>query len=968
MMLANDPFADLIPPANDPGFTGYIPGTPKAEKPEEPPSGYRFTQGGNLEAIPGGPADKIGPDGMPAVKAQESERTAAYLATNLSANISLMNDALKIDPSAAKPTWGQWFAGLFGDTAQNLVSPDQRQVVLNNQRLITDAALTLGTGAAYTKEQIEAYRRGFFPQIGDSEAAVKAKHEALRAALIAAKLKAGSQAPKIDEAMTMLGMDPDAPLTVDPKDALDAASKGGALAMPATPPANATPPSGGDGGPGSSIGVSELTDEQKSAYAGFWKANPDPSPEQLTTFLDSIGVHGVTNASDIIKAEKAGAGYTTTRLDTTYRSKVEQRVRRERELGNDDSAAKTLLNQGATLNLSDEASGVGNALANAVTSPFTSESFDPIGSYALGRDAERLRIADAREQLGYGGTALELVGSVASMSPAGALEVLAPKEAARLAGRAGAIGGALSGFGAGEGAGDSATGAAGGALAGYAIGRFGPAIGERAASLLPRRFRAPRGMAPDVASAAEAEGVDLLRPMVDPNTISDFGALESNVYSQPIIRGAQARVAGQIEDRVAALGGTGTALETEAAGGKVQDAARRFIKRSKGVANSLYDRARSLSGDARFVPEKAIAAVDEQIAALSANAETNSGEIAFLNGLKKDLSTPGGKSIEELRQLRQSLRGRINEQNLGATQAEARAMQALDATQLDAAINLPKGAATAYRRADTYYRERQVHIDDILDRFLGGNIDRGQARLSGEQAFQRLKSMTSPGGDGRRLAALMRDLEPGERQDIAATIAQSLGRRSSDEPFSTALFLSQTRKLSPSARRTIFGPDGAQSIDNLRLLSRKLEEAGKDINRSRTATVLERQGWRNAARSVITALAGIGGTAATGSVAGGAAGLAVAGTAMGASAARRLLSARAMVNPRVSRWLAEAADISTERQAKEATRKLGVIIAREPAIAHELKPVYEALQQRLFTPNPMPLAAEPQTEGNDDDR
>jgi hypothetical protein len=62
-------------------------------------------------------------------------------------------------------------------------------------------------------------------------------------------------------------------------------------------------------------------------------------------------------------------------------------------------------------------------------------------------------------------------------------------------------------------------------------------------------------------------------------------------------------------------------------------------------------------------------------------------------------------------------------------------------------------------------------------------------------------------------------------------------------------------------RRTIFGPDGAQSIENLRLLSRKLEEAEKDINRSRSATVLERQGIRSAARAFIAGLAGMGGMA-----------------------------------------------------------------------------------------------------------
>ncbi len=299
-----------------------------------------------------------------------------------------------------------------------------------------------------------------------------------------------------------------------------------------------------------------------------------------------------------------------------------------------------------------------------------------------------------------------------------------------------------------------------------------------------------------------------------------------------------------------------------------------------------------------------------------------------------------------MRSIRTSIRGSINEAGLTATQAEARVGRILNAAHTDLATSLPEGAATAFQRADTFYRERMVHVDDVLKKFLGPR----DAQVSGEQAFARLKSIASPGGDGRRLAALMRDMEPSERQDVAATIAQSLGRRSADEPFSTALFLTQTRKLSPSARKTIFGPDGAQSIDNLRLLSRKLEEAGKDINHSRSATVLERQGWRNAARTFIAAIAGVGGQAASGSIAGGVAGVGVAATAMGASAARRVLSARAMVNPKVSLWLAQAADISTPAAAQTHIRRLGAIAAREPAIAGEITQLQQSLSRAMSAP------------------
>lgn len=915
-----------LAPASDPGFTGFIPGSPKPDKPADPLDVEAKQLGiQRTKQLIAKNADESGKT----PEAKQAEQKAAYLATNMTANVALMNKALKTDPSSAKPTWGQYFSSFLGEDAKNSMLPEQRQVVENSQRLITDAALTLGTGAAYTKEQIEAYRRGFFPQIGDSESAIKAKREALRAALISARMQAGSQAPQIDAAMQQLGLDPN----------VDASPKTGG-----EPPAP---------------GMGELSPEQSKAYKAFIAAHGGkPDPTQLKTFLENLTGKQINNADAIAAALAKGQGASTATLNITKQEKIRDRIERENKIGLGDNPATTLAMQGATLSLSDEAAGVGEAAANIVNSPFTG-NFDPVSSYRFGRDVERTRIDDARQQLGYGGTGIELLSGMASAGPTNALAAFTPQQAVRAATSGGAVGGALAGFGSGEGSEQSLAGAAGGGVIGAAVGRYAPAVMDRASGLLPRRLRAPQGMAPDVANAAREEGVDLIRPMVDQNSVSDFGALESNVYSQSTIRGATARVRGQIEDRVEGLGDGGTPLDTEAAGSLVQGAGRRFIERSRGVANTLYNRARSLAGDATVTPRAALGQLRQELTALNETPTVNQGEIGFINELGQDL-TSGPLSVEAIRNLRASVRGRINQSGLTATQVDARASRILDALQQDVQASLPPAAAQAFRRADAFYRERMTHIDDIVSRFLGPN-DRP---LSGEQAFQRLKTMTSPGGDSRRLAGLMRGLDTNERQDIAATIAQSLGRRAPDEPFSTALFLSQVRKLSPSAQRTMFGESGARSIDNLRLLSQRLEGAEQDINRSRSATVLERQGIRTAARAFIAGIAGMGGQAATGSLSGGLAGMAVAGGAMGASAARRVLSARAMVNPRVSMWLADAADVTTRAQAQEMTRRLGVIIAREPALAHELQGIYQTLQQRLAAP----LAAEPEAEGNEDDQ
>lgn len=725
----------------------------------------------------------------------------------------------------------------------------------------------------------------------------------------------------------------------------------------APPPSGPSGPSGGGGG-NTPPGLKELTPDQQSQEKAFLATKP--APDAYAAFLAKLqgqpnGSVDLKMAADRLNALNHGATYNPN-IDET--AMLRQRIETENKAGVGDNPVTTLALHGATLNLSDEAAGIGNAAANIITSPFTGE-FHPGASYQLGRDTERQRIADARETLGYGAVPIEFAGGMASANPTSALAALSVPQMVAQGAKGGAAAGALAGFGQGQGLSQSVTGAGVGGIGGAAVGALAPYAVNKVAAM-----RAPQGLAPDVAQAAQAEGVDLVRPMVDPTSRGKFGELESNPVSQNTIRAGVENTKGQIANRVTALGDGGTALEPDTAGERVQNAARRFIQRTRGVADSLYNIARQRAGDTRFVPQKAIDAVDQSVAELKANPKTNAGEINFLEGLKSDLSTPGGKTVEELRQLRASLRGRVNEQNLTATQAEGRAIGAMDATHLDAALNLPKGAADAYRRADTFYRERMVHVDDILDRFLGGNVQQGQARLSGEQAFQKLKNMMSPGGDARRLSAMMRDLEPGERQDIAATLAQTLGRRAPDEPFSADRFLTETGKFSAPALRTMFGDSGAESVQNLRTLSRALKDAGGDVNYSRSGSNV----IRYMAKNFVARVTGLGAAGGAGFMAGGAEGAAVgalgAAGAASVAAGRTLLSARAMVNPRVSMWLAQAASVSTPSQAKQAVKGLSLVISREPALARELAPVRDFLDQRVT----QLLAASPDNGDNEQRR
>ena len=63
-----------------------------------------------------------------------------------------------------------------------------------------DAALTLGTGAAYTNEQLRGYAKSYFPQIGNDAATIAAKQARFENLVALAREQAGSAAKSIDRA------------------------------------------------------------------------------------------------------------------------------------------------------------------------------------------------------------------------------------------------------------------------------------------------------------------------------------------------------------------------------------------------------------------------------------------------------------------------------------------------------------------------------------------------------------------------------------------------------------------------------------------------------------------------------------------------------------------------------------------------------------------------------------------------
>lgn len=128
----------------------------------------------------------------------EGERKAGFMANILDRNILQMQTALGVDPKAVKPNVPASIVEAI--TGPNLLSrsmkPEQRQIIEDSQLDVLDAALTLRTGAAYTREQLNAMRDTYFPVLGDKPKAINEKKQRLETLLEGAYIVSGRATPQ----------------------------------------------------------------------------------------------------------------------------------------------------------------------------------------------------------------------------------------------------------------------------------------------------------------------------------------------------------------------------------------------------------------------------------------------------------------------------------------------------------------------------------------------------------------------------------------------------------------------------------------------------------------------------------------------------------------------------------------------------------------------------------------------------
>lgn len=160
------------------------------------PSGYRYTQTGNLEAIPQGPADPANPNNITgdqrkvASFAERLESANKIIDENEGAGTSYVQEGLSSVP-------------LVG----TMLASEPKQKLTQAQRDFINAQLRRESGATIQATEFDSAAKQYFPQPGEGPEIVAQKKEARRIAIENMKREAGAALPKG-------GANPDDPLGI----------------------------------------------------------------------------------------------------------------------------------------------------------------------------------------------------------------------------------------------------------------------------------------------------------------------------------------------------------------------------------------------------------------------------------------------------------------------------------------------------------------------------------------------------------------------------------------------------------------------------------------------------------------------------------------------------------------------------------------------------------------------------------
>lgn len=952
----NDPVVGTMPtaPTAAPSAPGVIYGRPKTPTPFEVED--QEIQRGNAARADRAEVRAEKQDAL----GTESERTAGFLSQRMANAITQIGNVGAKNKAATRPTLGvEITRGALGDTAANFLTDEDRQIIRAAEIDILDSALTLGTGAAYTTEQLEGYRQSYFPQLGDSPVTVAAKQKQLMGLLEAARVKAGRNAPNIDAAMQAFEQ---LYSTETPPD-----RKINKPAMVGDLPKGSTIQFGMDQNNDRAFNREAylqerygLTPNQEATAIAFWNANTgnqDLTPEAVTQWYSQMGMTPPPPEELAQTIQNAKNGMRFQGIDTTP-AEQEYNARLDAELqarGKDPESTSGAVGIGAASGLTwgavDEISGLGGAIASAIGGD------NPVSGYRFERDLNRRELERAKEASPYitGGT--EIASGLAT-GGVGFRGVQTVRDAAK----AGAVTGALAGFNTGEGPVGSIAGAGIGAAAGGALAAGGQAAAPRIAnafSSLSNRVRPGRAVddiaaGQEVIAAGERMDIPVRQADVRPEVRAERAQSRATERGGQIIREAEDQDTAAFEAALDRLGGNRNVADRFDIGDMTQNSLAQRRKETGERGGALYTRAREIAGDVSIAPRNALAAIDSQIAELEgAGANANRELISYLNDVKADLSRPGGLSIDALRSQRTNMRGQINTRNLSQTDAERRVGMVLDAASEDIKSGLEANprAFEAFKTADDYWRTRAQFQKQIEAQLVGPKDNPISAEATGAKIDGWLKR------DFKRARRLWNELPEENRKDIAGYVTANLGRNAKGE-FSLPFFLAHTGNgrgalLSPKALRLVYGDDGVSAIKDLRALANAKVAASAQNNTSNTANAM-----RPAAGGLKSALLG-----ALGFTQGGlAGGVALPMAAQFVSRLGEQRTARMLTNPDFTKWLRRLPESRDPAVIDRYFKQLTASASKSPIFLEDVRAFQGALLES-FSRSPGAVKAEEEPNG-----
>lgn len=875
---------------------------------KDAPTGYRFTANGNLEVIPGGPADKS-TNGDPLKEAVKGLGLDELLA-NVKRGREQVNNT--------------WSTGVLGGLSGAAPWPG------------TDRKDFLGTLGAIQGgiilEKLQALKDA--SKTGASGMGALSEKEGERLASAVAALTNDMSGEAYNQSFDIIERHANVLRAVgDGKDPNDPAVQKAYNIKPLDGQNKQDTPPPGVAGPGD-IGFNTppqpkdpLTPEQQSAYDAFWKVNPKASADQLRQFGASIGVN-IDNADAIIEARDKGAGVQPGANAVPGLTKQEQ-----------DEVKKRAAETGP---LSQIGAGMADTLTLGAGNKIIAAGRDLAGKGEY--DRELLKANAVTDQIARDHPFLYHGGQLGAglVLPFG--EARTPAQLAKIGGAYGAA----YGLGSSDHLADVPANVLIGGAGGAAGGPIGGVIGEQAGNVLGRLgSRRASGEGRQVYDAAERIG------MVDQNgnaiimpadvggtftrKMTSAGA-QGPISAMPIVKGANRVTEAAQAARSRIAQSVGTPAEIEAAGQAASRGSDAFIKRTSARGSEIYKRAEAAAGDAKVPLPNAIAAVDRNIAELS-QSPTGSQGLEVLQGLRDSLG--GEFSVNGIRQMRTQLRDQFIKEGLRGSDLERRVNEVVGAASQDIVDGLAaqgkNNAAGLYKLADRYWRARVDTIDNVLQPIIGR---RGEK--SGEEVMAAINRASV--GNNARLSGLMKALPAEDQATVRATLIDNLGKAAGGAQnadgtvFSLSSFLTHWNKMSPGAKRTLFQGETRAALDDLAKVAEGSKAAQRHGNFSNTAGGMTGQ-------FIMT-----GGPLYYGGVLGAA-----------ASALSQYGAGKLLASPRFARWLV-AAGRTTNPVAH--INRLGSIAAKEGAIATEITGLRQALL-RSVNDNAVTMPAAAESQGNE---